>query len=39
MAAATQSGNDVPITLDASDPIRLQNVLLTNLHTNGFVFV
>ena len=38
-AAATQDGSDVLITYDASNTIRLQNVLVGNLHQNDFAFV
>jgi Ca2+-binding RTX toxin-like protein len=36
LAAATQSGNDVIITVDASTSILLQNVALANLHAADF---
>ena len=38
MAAATQAGNDVLITLDGANSIRLSNVLLGSLHGNDFLF-
>jgi hypothetical protein len=39
LAAATQSGNDVLITLDAADSILLKDVALPNLHASDFHIV
>ncbi len=38
MAAATQAGNDVLITLNGANSIRLSNVALGSLHANDFLF-
>jgi hypothetical protein len=38
MAAATQAGNDVLITLNGANSIRLSNVALESLHANDFLF-
>jgi len=36
LAAATASGNDTLITIDAGNTILLQGVVLANLHTSDF---
>jgi hypothetical protein len=36
LAAATTSGNDTLITIDAGNSILLQNVALANLHASDF---
>ena len=38
-AASQQVGNDVQITVDASNSILLKNITLANLHQNDFAFV
>jgi hypothetical protein len=38
-AAATASGNNTIITIDANTKITLQNVALSSLHQNDFLFV
>ena len=38
MAAATQAGNDVLITLNGANSIRLSNVAPGSLHANDFLF-
>lgn len=39
LAACTQVGSDTVITMTDEDTITLRNVLLTQLHSNDFVFV
>jgi Ca2+-binding RTX toxin-like protein len=39
LAAATASGNNTIITIDANTKITLQNVALSSLHQNDFLFV
>jgi hypothetical protein len=39
LAAATTSGNDTIITIDATDSVLLKNVSLANLHTGDFHIV
>ena len=39
LAAASSSGSDTIITIDANTTITLQNVLLSNLHEDDFRLV
>lgn len=39
LAAATSSGSDTLITIDASNTVLLKNVSLANLHTTDFHIV